>query len=153
MVPLRRHARERVALPSKLSRRSATMMAWNSASQDHCKTLDGMFSYTYSRLWGNYSGLTTTDFGDGFAGRNAPNNSRSFDEPYFSWDANGQSSSGLLATDRPHAFKGYGYYELNEGHHNATDFGVFSYLYSGSPETSILDVGFASQGSQRSRQM
>jgi Carboxypeptidase regulatory-like domain len=103
----------------------------------------GMFSYTYSRLWGNYAGLTTTDFGDGFAGRNAPNNSRSFDEPYFSWGANGQSSSGLLATDRPHAFKGYAYYELSEGRHNTTDFGVFSYLYSGSPETSILDVGFA----------
>jgi hypothetical protein len=106
----------------------------------------GMFSYTYSRLWGNYSGLTSTDFGDAFGGRNSPNNSRAFDEPFFSFGDNGQSSSGLLATDRPHAFKGYGYYELNEGKHNATDFGVFSYLYSGSPETSILDVGFAFPG-------
>jgi carboxypeptidase family protein len=106
----------------------------------------GMFSYTYSRLWGNYSGLTSTDFGDAFGGRNSPNNSRAFDEPFFQWGDNGQSSSGLLATDRPHAFKGYGYYELNEGRHNATNFGVFSYLYSGSPETSILDVGFAFPG-------
>jgi len=106
----------------------------------------GMFSYTYSRLWGNYSGLTSTDFGDAFGGRNSPNNSRAFDEPFFQWGDNGQSSSGLLPTDRPHAFKGYGYYELNEGKHNATDFGVFAYLYSGSPETAIVDVGFAFPG-------
>jgi hypothetical protein len=102
----------------------------------------GMFSYTYSRLWGNYSGLTSTDLGDAGGGRNSPNNSRAFDEPYFSWDANGRSSSGLLPTDRPHAFKGYAYYTLSEGKHNATDFGVFSYAYSGSPETTYQDVGF-----------
>lgn len=102
----------------------------------------GMFSYTYSRLWGNYSGLTSTDLGDAGGGRNSPNNSRAFDEPYFQWAANGQSSSGLLPTDRPHAFKGYAYYTLSEGKHNATDFGLFSYVYSGSPETTYHDVGF-----------
>jgi hypothetical protein len=103
----------------------------------------GMFSYTYSRLWGNYSGLTSTNIGDASGGRNSPNNSRAFDEPFFSWADNGQSSSGLMPTDRPNAFKGYTYYELDEGHRNSTEFGVFSYLYSGSPQTSILDVGFA----------
>lgn len=103
----------------------------------------GMFSYTYSRLWGNYSGLTSTNIGDASGGRNSPNNSRAFDEPFFSWGDNGQSSSGLMPTDRPNAFKGYTYYELNEGHRNSTDFGVFSYLYSGSPQTTILDLGFA----------
>ncbi len=106
----------------------------------------GMFSYTYSRLYGNYSGLTSTDLGDAGGGRNSPNNSRAFDEPFFSWAANGQSASGPLPTDRPHAFKGWTHYELNEGKHNATDFGLFSYLYSGTAQNSYADVGFAFPG-------
>ncbi len=69
----------------------------------------GMFSYTYSNFRGNYTGLTSSDLADGGGGRNAPNNSRAFDEPYFSWNANGGSSSGLLPTDRPNALKGYSY--------------------------------------------
>ena len=72
----------------------------------------GMFSYTYSHLRGNYTGLTNTDIADGGGGRNAPNNSRAFDEPFFSYGAFGTSSSGLLPTDRPNVFKGYAYYEL-----------------------------------------
>jgi len=103
----------------------------------------GMFSYTYSHFRGNYTGLTSTDIGDGGGGRNAPNNSRSFDEPMFSWDANGQSSSGLLPTDRPNAFKGYAYYELGEGRKMSSDFGIFQFLYSGTPQTTIEDVGFS----------
>jgi len=106
----------------------------------------GMFSYTYSRLWGNYSGLTSTDLRDAGGGRNSPNNSRAFDEPFFSWDAAGKSASGLLPTDRPNAFKGYTYYELNEGKRSSTDFGLFSYAYSGSPQTSYLDLGYAFPG-------
>jgi hypothetical protein len=106
----------------------------------------GMFSYTYSRLWGNYSGLTSTDLGDAGGGRNSPNNSRAFDEPFFSWADTGQSASGLMPTDRPNAFKGWTYYELNEGKYNATDIGLFSFLYSGSPQTSYADVGFAFPG-------
>jgi len=103
----------------------------------------GMFSYTYSHFRGNYTGLTSTDIGDGGGGRNSPNNSRSFDEPMLSWDANGQSSSGLLPTDRPNAFKGYAYYELGEGRKMSTDFGIFQFLYSGTPQTTIQDVGFS----------
>jgi hypothetical protein len=106
----------------------------------------GMFSYTYSRLWGNYSGLTSTDLGDAGGGRNSPNNSRAFDEPFFSWNDNGTSASGLLPTDRPHAFKGWTYYTVNEGRHNATDIGLFSYLYSGTAQNSYADVGFAFPG-------
>ena len=102
----------------------------------------GMFSYTYSHFRGNYTGLTSTDIGDGGGGRNAPNNSRSFDEPFFSWDAYGRSSSGLLPTDRPNAFKGYAYYELGEGKKASSDFGIFQYLYSGSPQTTIVDEGY-----------
>jgi hypothetical protein len=103
----------------------------------------GMVSYTYSRLWGNYTGLTSSDQADGGGGRNAPNNGRSFDEPFFSWNANGQSSSGLLPTDRPNTFKGYAYYDLPWMRHFTTQFGIFQVLYQGSPLTSYLDAGFA----------
>ncbi len=103
----------------------------------------GMFSYTYSKLRGNYTGLTSTDIADGgLGGRNSPNNSRSFDEPYFSWNANGGSSSGLLPTDRPNTFKGYAYYELGWMKKFTTDLGLFQYLYSGSPVTTYTDVGY-----------
>jgi hypothetical protein len=105
------------------------------------KHWSGMFSYTYSRLWGNYTGLTSSDQADGGGGRNAPNNSRSFDEPMFSWNANGSSSSGLLPTDRPNTFKGYAYYELGWLRKFSTEFGIFQVLYQGSPLTSYLDVG------------
>jgi hypothetical protein len=105
----------------------------------------GMFSYTYSKLRGNYTGLTSSDIADGsYGGRNSPNNSRSFDEPYFSWNANGNSSSGLLPTDRPNTFKGYAYYTLPWGKFSnklTSDFGLFQYLYSGSPNTTYSDVG------------
>ena len=107
------------------------------------KHWSGMFSYTYSRLWGNYTGLTSSDQADGGGGRNAPNNGRAFDEPFFSWDANGKSSSGLLPTDRPNTFKGYAYYELGWMRHFTTQLGIFQVLYQGAPVTSYLDSGFA----------
>ncbi len=109
--------------------------------------LAGMFSYTYSKLRGNYTGLTSSDISDGQqGGRSSPNNSRAFDEPYFSYNAFGGSSSGLLPTDRPNTFKGYGYYEMSWLKKFTTNFGVFQYLYSGSPMTSYLDVGANSGG-------
>jgi hypothetical protein len=108
-----------------------------------------MFSYTYSRLRGNYTGLTSTDIADGGGGRNAPNNSRSFDEPIFQFNANGGSSSGLLPTDRPNAFKGYAYYDLpwsKLSNKLTSTFGVFQSAYSGTPQTSYADVGYAFPG-------
>jgi hypothetical protein len=57
----------------------------------------------------------------------APN--RAFDETYFSFNANGNSSSGLLPTDRPNTFRGYIYYELGWKKRFATDFGLFQYLF------------------------
>ena len=104
----------------------------------------GMLSYTYSHLRGNYSGLTSTDLADGGGGRNAPNNSRAFDESFFQFDANGRSASGPLATDRPNAIKGYGYYQIPwKGHHTTTNIGWFQTLYQGSPKSSYVDVGFS----------
>jgi len=103
----------------------------------------GMFSYTYSHFRGNYTGLTSSDLSDGGGGRNAPNNSRSFDETYFQYNAYGQSSSGNLPTDRPNAFKGYAYYDLPWNKKNTTDIGLFQVAYSGSPVSSYLDVGYS----------
>ena len=103
----------------------------------------GMFSYTYSHFRGNYTGLSSTDIADGGGGRNAPNNSRAFDETYFSFNAYGNSSSGLLPTDRPNKFKGYGYYTINEGRRTSTDLGIFQFAYQGSPVSSFIDVGYS----------
>ncbi|WP_263367316.1 TonB-dependent receptor [Edaphobacter bradus] len=102
----------------------------------------GLVSYTYSHLRGNYTGLTSSDISDGgVGGRNSPNNSRAFDEPYFQYNSMGGSSSGLLPTDRPNTFKGYAYYELGFLRKFTTDLGIFQTLYEGSPNTTYMDIG------------
>lgn len=106
----------------------------------------GMFSYTYSNFRGNYCGLTSCMEADGGGGRNAPNNSRAFDESYFEFTAHGTPFNGKLATDRPNAFKGYGYYTLDEGHAASSTFGIFQNAYSGTPQSSFLDVGYSIAG-------
>ena len=107
----------------------------------------GSFSYTWSSLWGNYTGLTTTDQVDGgVTGRNSPDTTRSFDEPFYYFGANGKSNDGPLPTDRPNVFKGYAYYTLPwKGlfNTNATTFGIFQVAYQGSPMSSFGDVGLA----------
>jgi hypothetical protein len=101
----------------------------------------GMFSYTWSSLWGNYAGLTNTDQTDGgFPGRNSPDTSRAFDEPFYYFGANGKSNNGPLPTDRPNTFKGYVYYQLPwKG--QTTTFGIFQTAYQGSPQYSYMDLG------------
>jgi hypothetical protein len=107
----------------------------------------GMLSYTYSHFRGNYTGLTSSDMADGgTGGRNAPNNSRAFDEPYFSWNDDGGSSSGLLPTDRPNKIKALTYYTLPEGKKTDTTFGLFQYFYQGSPVSSYVDAGYSYGG-------
>ena len=49
----------------------------------------GQFDYTYSRLRGNYSGLTDSDISDGGGARNSANDSRAFDEPFFQFTSHG----------------------------------------------------------------
>ncbi len=103
----------------------------------------GMFSYTWSRLWGNYAGLTTTDQTDSI-GRNSPDTSRSFDEPFYYFEANGKSNAGPLPTDRPSAFKGYAYYTMpwkGGFRNNTTTLGLFQVAYQGSPVSSYSDLG------------
>jgi hypothetical protein len=101
----------------------------------------GMISYTWSSFRGNYSGLTNTDIWDGGGGRNAPNNSRAFDEPFFYYDAAGKLNNGPLATDRPNVLKGYAYYEVPWLHKFVTNFGIFEDFLQGSPVSSFVDVG------------
>jgi hypothetical protein len=104
------------------------------------KGLSGMFSYTWSSLWGNYPGLTTTDQTDGgITGRNSPDTTRSFDEPFYYFGANGKSTDGPLPTDRPNVMKGYVYYRMPWKGENTT-VGLFQTIYQGSPVSSYIDL-------------
>jgi outer membrane receptor protein involved in Fe transport len=70
----------------------------------------GLFgSYTWSRLFGNYSGLASSDEN----GRTSPNVNRFFDHIENTFDRNGDLVFGRLGTDRPHAFKGQFIYRTN----------------------------------------
>ena len=88
-------------------------------------------SYTYSRLFGNYSGLASSDEN----GRSSPNVNRFFDLPFLGFNLDGQPDNGRLATDRPHVFK------LNTGYSfdwmgsktNTTDAKIFFLGQSGTP--------------------
>ena len=66
--------------------------------------------YTYSKLTGNYPGLTSTNISDGSGGRQSPNNNRSFDEPQMQFTAHGKPFGGPLPTDRPNTFQGFASY-------------------------------------------
>jgi hypothetical protein len=101
----------------------------------------GSLSYTYSRLYGNYSGLTATDVSDGGAARNGANADRAFDEPFMSYDAHGNvlAGNGPLPTDRPNTVKAYGYYNLKWWKFN-TILGLFQQVYSGTPLSTYISV-------------
>jgi hypothetical protein len=66
-------------------------------------------SYTYSRLYGNYSGLASSDEN----GRTSPNVNRFFDHIENTFDRNGEAVFGRLGTDRPHQFKTQLLYRTN----------------------------------------
>jgi hypothetical protein len=110
------------------------------------KGLAGMFSYTWSRLWGNYTGLTTTDQIDGgAAGRASPNTTRAFDEPFYYFTVAGKDNSGPLPTDRPNTFKGNVYY-TTPWKNMTTTVGLFQVAYQGSPMSSASEVGVTATG-------
>ncbi|MGE5360890.1 MAG: carboxypeptidase regulatory-like domain-containing protein [Bacteroidales bacterium] len=89
--------------------------------------------YTYSKLWGNYSGLASSDE----SGRTSPNVNRYFDNLYMSYNDRQQAVFGNLPTDRPHVFKVQATYDFTFG----TSVGAFFILQSGLPMTS--QVSFA----------
>jgi len=96
-------------------------------------------NYTYSRLFGNYSGLASSDE----RGRSSPNVNRFFDLPYLGFDLNGRPDNGRLATDRPHVLKLNGAYtfnyqnvfgnDLSMGGRMNTTFSAFTTVQSGTP--------------------
>ena len=59
-------------------------------------------SYIWSRLFGNYSGLSQSDHN----GSVLPNLGRDYDYPLIMFNEGGQPNYGRLATDRPHQVKG-----------------------------------------------
>ncbi len=92
----------------------------------------GGLSYTLSRLTGNYSGLASSDED----GRNSPNGERFFDMWHLSYDKALNPIDGVLPTDRPHVFKGYGSYALPFG----LTIGLVANAYSGTPVTEEWNV-------------
>jgi hypothetical protein len=82
-------------------------------------------SYMWSRLYGNYSGLTQSDEN----GRTSPNVGRLFDYPAMMFQDGGQPALGPLATDRPHQFKTQFIYQFGFG----ASVGVNQYVASGLP--------------------
>lgn len=95
-------------------------------------------SYTWSRLFGNYSGLASSDE----AGRTSPNVSRLFDLPFAPFTAAGEENNGLLATDRPHVFKAYAGYNFNwfGSTNNVTTVSGFTTFQSGTPLSTVISL-------------
>jgi hypothetical protein len=93
-------------------------------------------NYTYSRLFGNYSGLASSlEFG-----RVSPNVSRLFDLPFQAFNLNGDPIDGRLPTDRPHVFKLYGAYTAMWNGSNSTEFSGFTTMASGTPVTQVITL-------------
>lgn len=88
-------------------------------------------SYTLSRLFGNYAGLSSSDE----VARTSPNVNRNFDLPFIGYSGLGQPDNGRLPTDRPHSFKLSGAYTYNWSSSNATEFSGFTIAQSGTPLT------------------
>jgi outer membrane receptor protein involved in Fe transport len=65
-------------------------------------------SVVFSRLYGNYGGLASSDEN----GRTAPNVSRYYDSLFLSFDQKGNEAIGRLNTDRPVQFKLQGSYTM-----------------------------------------
>lgn len=98
-------------------------------------------NYTYSRLYGNYSGLASSDEAASSPnGRLAPGTSRAFDLPFIGFLANGENDNGRLETDRPHVFNIYGAYIFNwfGSKSNSTEISGFQTVTSGTPQTSRI---------------
>lgn len=95
-------------------------------------------NYTYSRLFGNYSGLANSDEG----GRAAPGVTRAFDLPFIGFTATGEPDNGRLETDRPHVFNAYGAYIFNwlGSKKNSTELSAFQTFTSGTPQTTRIYV-------------
>lgn len=97
-------------------------------------------NYTYSRLYGNYSGLASSDEPHLVNGRLSPGVSRAFDLPFIGFTAKGNTDNGRLATDRPHVFNAFGAYIFDwmGSRTNSTEISAFQSITSGTPQTSTI---------------
>ena len=97
-------------------------------------------NYTYSRLYGNYTGLTSSDEPHLVTGRLSPGVSRAFDLPFIGFTAEGEPDNGRLPTDRPHVFNIYGAYIFDwlGSRTNSTEISAFQTVTSGTPQTSTI---------------
>jgi len=100
----------------------------------------GAVSYTYSKLRGNYAGLTNTDPTDGGGGRHAPNNGRAFDLPNMVYNVDGTPDYGPLATDRPNTATMQGYFRQKWFRGQETVIGFTQALFQGSPISTCWSV-------------
>ena len=105
-------------------------------------------NYTLSRLYGNYSGLassdevTITNVNGDISGRTSPGANRFFDYIINGYTATGQPDNGNLATDRRHAFKAYGGYSFDwfKSKNNSTELTFFQQFLQGTPQTTFITV-------------
>lgn len=86
----------------------------------------GGIHYTWSYLWGNFSGLASSD-----ETRKSPNVERYFDAWFMHFDQNLNEATGKLPTDRPHQFKIFGAYSFDFG----LTVGASAFGMSGTPKT------------------
>ncbi|MEZ5415939.1 MAG: TonB-dependent receptor [Vicinamibacterales bacterium] len=109
-------------------------------------------NYTFSRLYGNYAGLASSDEittpttgvssatsqqQGGSIARSGGNVNRAWDLDELLWDSRGNLDVvGRLATDRPHVLKLYGAYDFPFG----TQVGAFVYAGSGTPITTYVNT-------------
>ena len=137
--PVPKPKRQYDALELTLTRRFAGNFFWNA-------------SYVYSRLYGNYSGIAssdevttpTTGVSSGTAQQQAGsiarpggNANRAWDIDELLWDSHGNLDLlGRLPTDRPHAVKLSGSYLMPFG----TQIGAFFYGASGTPLTTYVNT-------------
>jgi hypothetical protein len=89
-------------------------------------------SYLWSRLFGNYSGLSQSDEN----GRTSPNVGRLWDYPMMMFADGGIATYGPLATDRPHQFKTQFIYQFGFG----TSVGLNQFVASGLPVTREIGI-------------
>jgi hypothetical protein len=97
-------------------------------------------NYTFSRLYGNYSGLASSDEAHLVNGRLSPGVSRAFDLPFIGFTAKGVPDNGRLQTDRPHVFNIFGAYifDWKGNKTNSTEFSGFQTITSGTPQTTTI---------------
>ena len=91
----------------------------------------------WSRLYGNYSGLSQSDEN----GRTEPNIGSTFDAPLALFGGDGEALYGRLATDRPHPAKAQPIYTFPVG----VSVGAFQSVASGVPVSrfAVLSPGIA----------